>query len=111
MYNCVLCSGAAGACFEGEVSCALLHVYRLRGNPAPLPGPQPCQTLLTGGEEEALDEWEAHTAHTYNLFIVTTLAFNYQAVDLNCLFRHFRYNCPSYHVAFIISDLIFQGPH
>lgn len=49
--GCVLCSGAARACFEGEISRALLHVNGLRGNPAPLPGPQPHQALLAGGED------------------------------------------------------------
>lgn len=48
---CVL--GAARASSAGEIQGSLLHVDRLRGNPASLPGPQPYQTLLTGGEKGA----------------------------------------------------------
>jgi hypothetical protein len=46
--------GAERAGLAGEVPRPLLHVYRLRGNPAAFPGTQPHQTLHPRGEEDKL---------------------------------------------------------
>lgn len=44
-------TGAEGACAEGKVPRAILYVHRLRGDPSPVPGAQPRQTLHPWGEE------------------------------------------------------------
>lgn len=51
---CVVPSGAAWACVEGEIPGAILHVYWLWEHPAPVSCAQPYQALHPGGEEEQL---------------------------------------------------------